>query len=267
MKIFKTTSCLFSLLFLASKVEASPLKILFFYPGGQGNQEQAQPLLDSFAEGLNKASGGKIDAKIFYISDAEEGLQFIKTQKPQAAILGLETYYKYRKDWGVQVIAKTLQLPTGDGTDQFFLLSKNGNALPSSGNLQVTSPRPLGASFVSDKLFPQLKDLKIQIQASPNTVGELRAIGSGSKPGFVLLDQFEYNNISKLKTPWATALSVLAKSEKVSSAPFVVFPQNISPDTSLALQNALLQLGQDGAMKATLADLRLKGFKKAASTD
>jgi hypothetical protein len=250
-----------------SFAHAAPLKMLFFYPGGQGNQEQAQPLLDNFSAALKKASQGKIEAQITYISDPTEGLQFIKTQKPQAAILGLESYYKYGNELGAKVIAKTLQLPSGDGTDQYFLLGKSGATLPTSGSLQVSSTRPLDPSFISEKLFPQWKDLKIEVQPTANSVGELRAIGSGSKQGFVLLDQFENANISKLKTPWATALTVLAQSQKVSSAPVFVFSQNIPANEAQELENALVEVGSDNSAKSTLADLRLKGFKKASAAD
>ncbi len=253
------------IIFSASSSSAAPIKILFYYPGGQGSQEAAQPILDSFAEALKKSSGGKIEAQIFYFSDPQEGAGFLQAQKPQAGILGLDTFLKQGQAWGAQVIAKTLQLPSGDGTDQYFLLGKSGVPLPGSGALQVSSPRPLDPGFVAEKLFPQMKDLRIEVKPTPNTVGELRAIGSGTKTGWVLLDQFEYGNIAKLKTPWAAALSVAAQSPKISSAPFVIFTPNAAPDLGSDLAKALEKMGADSANKETLGNLRIRGFRAASS--
>jgi hypothetical protein len=251
----------------ASSTHAAPMKILFFYPGGQGDQQAAQPILDAFSEALKRNSAGKVEAQVFYISDPQAGLQFIKTQKPQAAILSLDTFYRYGNELGAKVIAKSLQLPSGDGTDQYFIVGKSGTTLPTAGPITLLSPRLLDSSFVAGKLFPNLSGVQWKIEASPNAVGALRAIGNGTKEGFVLLDQFEYANISKLKTPWAQALTPLASSQKISGAPVVVFSQNLSPELAAELEKSLLKLSQDAASRETLTTLRITGFKAARGAD
>ncbi len=258
---------LFSVLCLlfSPPTHASPMKMVFFYPGGQGSQEQAQPILDSFSDALSKASGGEIQAQITYISDSQEGQKFIQEQKPEAGILSLDVFLRQRQPWGMEVIAKSLQLPSGDGQDQYFILGQKGTSLPAE-NFTVYSSRPLDASFVREKLFPHLKG-SLPVQATTNILGKLRNIGSGTESGFALVDQFEYANISRLKIPWATQLEILASSEKISSAPFVVFKNNISSEKISRLQNALLKLSQNAEAKETLATLRLKGFKKANGSD
>jgi phosphonate ABC transporter substrate-binding protein len=267
MKLLKGILTALTFILLTGSAEAAPLKILFFYPGGQGTQELAQPLLDSFSEALKKSSGGKIESSVFYISDLQQGLQYIKTEKPAAGILSLDTFNQYGNSWAAKVIAKTLQLPSGDGTNQYFLMGKAGQQLPTSGNLQILSPQLLDPKFVVGKLLPNLKNLEISIQNTQNVMGELRAIGQGKKEGWVLLDQFEYANISHLKTPWISGLEVVAKSNKVSSAPFVVFEANIPIELVTELQNALLKLGADASAQETLSNLRIKGFQKASSAE
>ena len=266
-KKFKFQMVLAMLAFLPCRAFAAELKILFYYPGGQGDQQSAQPILDAFAEALKRNSGGAIDAKVFYVSDAAQGKQFILTEKPAAAILSLDVFMSQGSAWGAKVIAKTLQLPSGDGTDQYYIMGKKGAALPTSGALALVSPRAIDAGFVSGKLFPQLKPLTLTVQPSENTVGTLRDIGGGKREGFVLLDRFEYTNVSKLKTPWAAELAVIAESPKVSSAPFVVFPANATPDTLKALESSLLKLGSDSAAKENLGNLRLKGFQAATQVE
>jgi len=262
---FRLLAMMFAL--LPYRAFAAEAKILFFYPGGQGDQQSAQPILDAFADALKRNSGGAIDAKVFYLSDMAQGKQFIHNEKPVAAILSLDVFLSQGPAWGAKLIAKTLQLPSGDGTDQYYIMGKKGAALPASGALTLVSPRAIDAGFVSGKLFPQLKAVTLSVQPSENTVGTLRDIGGGKREGFVLLDRFEYSNVSKLKTPWASELAVIAESSKVSSAPFVVFPANATPETLKALESALLKLGGDSAAKETLGTLRLKGFQAATQVD
>ncbi len=264
----KTLSLLFLFLSIFPlSAHAAPLKILFFYPGGQGDQASAQPILDSFSESLKKNSGGQLEAKVTYISDSAQGRAFIQNEKPSAAMLSVDSYLKYGNAWGAKVIAKALQIPSGDGSDQYFILGKKGATLPNSGNLVLVSPREIEVEFVTGKLFPQLKGTHLSVQASQNTVGTLRGIGSGTKEGLVLLDQFEYANLSQLKTPWAANLELLATSPKVSSAPFVVFPNQASSELIAMLGKALLQMTQDPGAAETLGTLRLKGFKAATALE
>jgi len=263
----KISLALFSLalLSLTTFAQAAPIKILFFYPGGEGSQEAAQPLLDSFADSLKKVSGGKIDATVTYLADRDAGLNFIKTEKPAAAIVSLDTYLQYASGWGANMIAKTLQLPSGDGTDQYFLVGKKGAPLPSSGKITVLSSRPLDTSFISQQLFPDLKGVEFSVSPLRNTMGALRAVGSGEKADWILLDQFEWNNVSRLRIAWVAGLAAAAESKKISSSPVVVFPAQLASGPAADLQRALLQLGQNSEAQATLHELRMKGFKAATS--
>lgn len=238
------------------------MKIIFFYPGGQGSQEQAQPLLDDFSQALSKASGGKIQAQISYISDLHEGKTFVQTQKPVAGILSLDVYYQEARPWNLLVLAKTLQLPAGDGTDQYFIVGSSRDTLPTSGSLKILSSRALDPGFVQKKLFSQLP-LRLEVAFTPNIVLQLRKIGRGETHDWVLLDQFEYNTISRSNADWAKHLKAAAQSPKVPSAPFVVFQNNLSQEQSGQLLNALLKLSRDPEAQPTLELLRLKGFQKA----
>ena len=244
----------------AGTVEAAKMEFVFLYPGGQGSQEQAQPILDRFSEALKKASGGKIDASIKYFSNAQAGEQFIQTKKPAGGILAQHLFQEKGRSLQAQALLQTLQLPSGDGTNQYYLLSSADATLPASGPLKVFSPRPLSPTFVATKLFPG-KNLQFEINATPNVVGKLRKIGKGEEKGWVLLDQFEYTTISRLKSPWAKNLKTVANSQKIPSAPFVIFNANISPDQVKELKTALLKLSKDSGAKEALGLLRLKGFR------
>jgi len=253
--------------FVSAAAQAAPVKILFFYPGGEGSQEAAQPLLDGFAEALKKVSGGKLEPSVTYMADKAAGLEFIKTQKPAVAVLSLDTYYQYAPTWGATMIAKTLQLPSGDGSDQYFLIGKKGAVLPASGAITLSSRRPLDPNFLTGKLFPQFKTLTPTIQTLRNPIGALRAVGSGEKSDFILLDQFEWANVSRLKAAWVAGLGVVAESQKISSAPVIAFPGVLNAELSTVLQQALVKIGQDASAQPTLQELRMKGFKAATSPD
>lgn len=267
MKKLRAFLIAFAFFCLAATAHAAPLKILFFYPGGQGSREAAQPLLDAFGESLKHASDGKIDATVTYLSDPVAGLNFIKSEKPAIAIVSLDAFDQYDSSWGAQVIAKTLQLPSGDGKDQFFIVGKKGSSLPTQGKITLLSSRPLSPEFVAKKLFPALPNISFSLQSERNTIGALRAIGSGEKSDFILLDQFEYANVKRLRTAWVAGLDALAESQKVSSAPVIVFPQQISPDLIPTLQKSLVKLGQESSAQPTLQELRLKGFMPAQNVD
>ncbi|MCC6272771.1 MAG: hypothetical protein IT572_04845 [Deltaproteobacteria bacterium] len=263
MKKFAALALLLTLTAFSAAVQAAPVKLLFFYPGGQGSQEAAQPLLDAFAESLKKASGGKIEATVTYLSETQAGLDFIKAQKPAAAVLSLDAYLQYAPDWGATVVAKTLQLPSGDGTDRYFIVGKKGAALPTSGTLTLLSQRPFSPDFVAKQLFPQLSGLQFSVQALRNPVGALRTVGMGEKSDFILLDQFEYANVMRLRAAWVAGLAAAAESQKISSAPVVVFPGPGSAEFGAELQKALVKLGSDSSAQTTLQELRMKGFQAA----
>lgn len=267
MKKLRALLVAFALSCYASAAQAAPIKILFFYPGGQGSREAAQPLLDAFGESLKQASAGKIDSAVTYLSDPLAGLSFIKSEKPAVAIVSLDAFDQYASAWGAQVIAKTLQLPSGDGKDQFFIVGQKGSSLPTQGKITLLSSRPLSSDFVAKKLFPALQGVNFSIQSERNAIGTLRAIGSGEKSDFILLDQFEYANVKRLRSAWVAGLDALAESQKVSSAPVIVFPQQISSELIPVLQKSLVKLGQESSAQPTLQELRLKGFMPAQNVD
>lgn len=244
-------------LLVPTAVSAAPLKLLFFYPGGQGSTEAAQPLLDSFTESLKKAGAPELSAT--YISDKAAGLAFIQSQKPAAALLSLDLFEEQGPAWKVMPVARTLQLPSGDGTETFYIVGKKGSALPTSGKLSLYSPRPLSPEYVAKRLFPTMSGVSFEILPTRNVIGDLRKIAAGEKPGFLLLDPYEHRAMN-LKAAWVADLADLASSAKVPSAPVVVFSGGMSAEQQSAFQKALLQVGKDSAAQATLQELRLKGF-------
>lgn len=236
---------------------AAPLKLLFFYPGGQGSSEAAQPLLDSFTDSLQKS--GAPEMKAIYLPDKAAGLAYIQQEKPAAALLSLDLFEEQGKAWGATPIARSLQLPSGDGTETFYLVGKKGSALPTSGKLSLYSPRPFSPGYVAKRLFPTLSGVTFEVLPTRNVLGDLRKIAAGEKTGFLLLDPYEHRAMN-LKAAWVAELADLATSAKLPSSPLVVFAGTLSPEQQAAFQTALLKIGKDPAAQATLQELRLKGF-------
>lgn len=252
-------SC-FVLLVSGKTAHARALDFLFLYPGGQGSQEQAQPILDEFSAELETASGGKIEGKIHYFNDVGSGEIFIRNHKPAGGILSEDIFMTKAKEWGAEKLLSTLQLPSGDGTNQYFILGPGNNPFPPAGPVEVYSSRPIPQTFLMEKLFPGFPG-GMKSQFTPHVVGLLRKMGKKETKGWVLLDQYEAASILKSKAPWAQDLQIQARSEKVSSAPWVIFPQNITPETARALKAALLKLSGNPANRQTLEMLRVKGFR------
>ncbi len=241
--------------------QASTLNLIFFYPGGQGSQQEAQPILDQFATGLKKASDGKITASITYLSDTQKGLDFIAQQKPHGGIISYDVFLAHQKDWKLKSIAQTLQLPSADGNNQYFLIKNKAQNIDASKPLNIYSSQKLAKDFVKSKLFPQLTQA-INLQHTQNIMGKLRKLGMGETTDeIILLDQFEYHNVSRLRIAWVANIDIMQKSELIPTAPFVIFENKLNAETSEILKQALLKLSKDSEMKETLQLLRLKGFK------
>lgn len=240
---------------------ATTLEMIFLYPGGQGSSEQAQPLLDQFAEVLKTSSGGKLEAKVKYFSKIEEGETFLNAGKAAAGILAEDLFLEQGKKWQAKVLLRTQMLPSGDGKNQYVVLGPKNTVLPTSGEIALISSRPLNASYIKEQLFPQW-NTSVQVKASSNVVGTLRKVGMGQDQAFVLLDQFEFANVSRLKTAWVAGLKELARSQTVPSAPLVVFGERLDAATRNQLKSALLKMGQQPQGKEVLNLLRLKGFQE-----
>jgi hypothetical protein len=259
-KFFLMTCAATILIGGAVSAQAESINLIFLYPGGQGSQQQAQPLLDEFSAALKKASGDKIEAKIFYFNDSAEGETFIKTQKPAGGILAEDLFAAKGTTWGAEKTLNTLQLPSGDGNNQYFILGNAKHPPPAAGDINLYSARPVDPAFLQQKLFPQL-GTRLKLNITPNIVGMLRKIGKGEEVAWVLLDQFEQATITASKAPWTQELKTEAASPKIPSAPWVAFTANSNPDQAQALKTALIKLSADGANRQTLEMLRLKGFR------
>ncbi len=265
----KSLALLFLILgYVASAHAQSPLSLVFFYPGGQGSPQEAQPLLDEFAAGLEKASDNQFEITIHYLQDSQDGIAQIQKSSVTAGIVASDFYYQNSQQtqgspFKMEVLARTLQLPSADGTEQYFLIGPQEQNLPTSGSLSLQSSRPLDSTWLKQQVFPKLNSLTLEDQAHPALVSYLRKMGTapGNGTHWVLLDAFEWNNIRKLSAPWAKTLKVYAESEKVPSAPFVVFNSQLTPEQKAVLLKALLKLTQDSQYRSTLEALRLKGFK------
>lgn len=247
---------------LSGNAYAKEIKLIFFYPGGEGSEAQAQPILDEFALALKDASEGKIEAKIRYFSDLKEGSSYIESEKPAGGILSYDLFLSQGPHWQAKSILQTLQLPSSNGKDQYFLIGNKESQLPASGEIKVLSSRPLSASFVKEKLFPDTS-LDWNLIPTKNIVGKLRKLGMTNQPTentWILLNQFEWSNLSRLRTAWVAGLKVMLESHQIPSAPFVLFDNALSDEEAQQLSKALTKMTKNPKAKKTLELLRIKGF-------
>ncbi len=237
------------------------LDLIFLYPGGQGSAEQAQPVLDQFSEALKTSSGGKLNPSARYFTDTKAGENYIASGKPAAGILAEDLFLEKGKSWQAEPLLQTQMLPSGDGTNEYIVVGPAKSSLPTSGAITLISSRPLAGAFVKDQLFPDWK-LTVQVNASANVMGTLRKIGMGGEQAYVLLDQFEFANVSRLRAAWVAGIQELARSAKISSAPVVVFSGRLNAADQALLKSALLKMGKNTQSKEVLGLLRLKGFQE-----
>lgn len=247
---------------ISTSAQAKEIKLIFFYPGGEGSEVQAQPVLDEFSTALKEASNGAFEAQVRYFSDLSAGSTYITNQKPAGGILAYDLFLSQGPQWQAKTILQTLQLPSGDGKNQYFLIGNKQNQIPESGKLNILSSRPLSADFVKQELFPT-STLQWNVTPTKNIVGKLRRLGiegALAENTWILLNQFEWYNISRLRTGWAANLKVFLESEKIPSAPFVIFDEALSANETQELRQALSKLNRNSKAKKTLELLRLKGF-------
>lgn len=255
------------ILLMGATVQAKEMSLVFFYPGGEGSASQATPVLEEFSAALQEASGGKIKAKVHYLSELKAGEAFIQNKKPAGGILAYDLFLAEGAKWQAKAILQTLQFPSSNGWDQYFLIGNKSASLPSTGEITVLSARPLRESFVKEKLFPQ-NGLTWKITPTQNVVGKLRRLGMNdpeTKDQWILLDQFAWKNVSRLRAAWVAGLKPALSSEKIPSAPFVVFGNTLNEAEITQLKSALEKMSQSERGKKVLQLLRLAGFGQATS--
>ncbi len=237
---------LFFLLLLALPALAQSVKptMVFVYPGGEGDSEAAQPLLDQFTALIEKQGGPALEAH--YYSSLEEGLQAMKDAS--LGIVSLETYITQKNKIPMALLLSTLPINTDQAEEHYYLMSLEEENLKT-----VYVSNPMDARFFRHLLFKNRQATPVR---STNLLGNLRKIAEGEKSSY-LLDSYEYEGLKFLSFDWIKNLKLTATSEAIPTAPLVVFKDFSGKDK---LKEVLLKMGKTSDGKKILQSLRLKGF-------
>ena len=242
-----------SLFFFSTVAQAKPIQMLIWYPGGEGDEEAAGPILNDFANEVKQASNGKIELQITYSQNPPTQLPFNPKQNPYAVgIVAYEVYLKYKIPLSLKPVAKTLPLPAGKDTERYYIVGNSTTQIKDIGRWELYTHRPYEKGFLLS-LFPELANYQnLQIKSTLNLIGTLKEIQTHNYY-LVVLDAFSHTNLKNLNFPWVKSLVDIAVSKEIPSAPVVQF--NESPEVD-DLTKVLISLKPTPVLK----QLRLKGF-------
>jgi hypothetical protein len=238
--------------------------MVFWYPGEQGSTAEAEPVLTSFFDYLNKKlKGSKFSGK--YFNTTSSGIIYIKKTKPA---FGIASAIALRENNGTlpayNRIASTLPLPHGTISQQFTLVGispPEGEETTPPTKTTIYTSLPISMSFLKSKLFPDLQGT-ISIQNTNTMLMTLKKIASsGDSSQVALLTPIEKFTIDQIKSEWAQSLKSLQTSHPIATAPLVYFGEK--PEISNELVKVLAAMPADTEGKEILETLRLKGFKPA----
>jgi len=245
---------LLALSFVSTSSMAKSKRMLFWYPGGEGSSEDAQPILDAFSEYVNlKIAPDKIDCH--YINSQSEGLKYIKKKKPILLITSFAAQFQNKSIFkDAKVILRTLPLPTGKSDLTYIIVkgcgTKFGNTLP------VVSSESLTLPFIKT-YFPKL-NRNITVKQSENIFGKLKAISEGSSTTAIILNPMEAYTIKHLSSPWTKKIETFSKSTPIPSASVLALTP--SWNGIQRLKTTLISMNKNENGKNILEELRLKGF-------
>lgn len=242
------------ILTLASVAHARQIKMIFWYPGEAGSTKEAQPILDEFFEYLNgKITPTRISGK--YFNTAQEGLAYIRSEKPMIGIVSYAAWAQNRDKIGTaQVILATLPLPHGRSTEHYTLVGRNAQ-IPAGA--MIFSSEPLSEPFMRTELFPKLKE-GVKISQTHQLLMKLKEIGEGKTNAWAILSPAETGALARLNHPWAKSLKTIAESNPVPTARVILFDETWK-DVG-RFKTTLLTIGDDMSVRDILDEMRLKGF-------
>lgn len=259
---FRLSLLFLLLLFSPLGICEEPLRMVLIYPGGEGSQEDAQPILDRFFEQVQKNGGPKILGK--YYPDLKEGLAALK-KSPHLGILSLETYLTQQNKLTMEVLLSTIPRASKTPTDRyFFLATKDMADKLKDSKVDVYVSRPLPQTFFHSTLsikIPDTENTTFHLNFASNLLSVLKKIGGGELKAAALVDTFEYNSLKKLKLDWAKNLRVVSSSSSIPSSPVVAF-SSLSESTKEKLIDAFLKMANSEEGREILKTMRLNGFKK-----
>lgn len=242
------------ILTLASVAHARQIKMIFWYPGEAGSTKEAQPILDEFFEYLNgKIAPARISGK--YFNTVEDGLAYIKREKPIIGIISYAVWAQNRDKIGTaQVILATLPLPHGRSTERYTLVGRD-TQIPAGA--MIFSSEPLSEPFIRSELFPKLTE-GVKISQTSQLLMKLKEIGEGKTNAWAILSPVETGALARLGHAWAKSLRTIMESNPVPTARVILFDETWKDVGKF--KTTLLTIGDNMSVRDILDEMRLKGF-------
>ena len=234
--------------------------LVFCAPGYPGATQDAQPLVDAFAQAVD-ATANLPPGALTAVYDPTEagGLQKLADANAVLAFVPFPFYVQHGARLHLVVIAQADV--TGVGTlEQWSLVVGKGHVTAPSGlaGYQLVSTAGYAPAFVREfALADASLPADMPIAAAPQVLSVLRRAASGA-PLAVLLDGEQTASLATV--PFAADLQTLAKSPPLPVALIAVVDARLKGARLDAMRAALLKLGSMPQHAQTLAALRLRGF-------
>ena len=226
--------------------------------GQPGSSEEAQPVMDSLADYIQKKIGHGVKVKGRYFNDLDKALGFVRDDPPDWGIVRVGFYAQFVRGLPMTVMASTR--PGGFSKDMWHLVVKK-NA--------PEGWRTIRGTVFGNMLFETdagacllfrapNADLPFKLKGTFHPLRSLRAVVRGKTSG-VVLDRMQHEAIKAL--PLADKIKVMHSSGRLPTSPVVWFgPPN---ERMKRVMTILLGMGEDPDAGSLLKLLQTDGFGPA----
>ncbi len=227
-------------------------------PGQPGSRDEAQPVMDSIGEYIEKKMPSPTRVEGKYFNTLESALQYLQQGKAKWGIVSLPFYSAYSRCFNMTPLASTR--PGGAEKDLWRLAvyqTATDDWQKLQGKIQGTMlfDGKTAMWLLTDKKTPQTSF------QSEGTFRPLRAVRkvTRNKLAGVVLDQLQYGAI--LALPLFKELKIVYTSPPLPTSPLVWFGPD--DDSSEVLKNIIMNMANDPEAEDLLNLLQTDGFGPA----
>jgi len=227
----------------------------FIFPGGEGSAQEAQSVLDSFFNFIQKNGGPRIRGEYFSSADIRSSLK-----RSDLALMSLDAFYQLKTK--PEVLLSALPIETKKGA-HYYVLGLAGGGSKTLGSKVILSSRLLPKEYLQKVIFKGEND-RIRVEPREHILQTLKKVSKGELKADILLDSFEYHSFKKLSLKWTKNLKFLYKSRPLPPSPLVAI-KKIPPATIKSLTQTLTKMNQSSEGQEILDILRIRGFAKTST--
>ncbi len=235
--------------------EIKQLDFVVIQPGQPGSRDEAQPVMDSIGEYIEKRMPSPTRVEGEYFNTLESALQYMQQGNAKWGIVSLPFYSAYSKCFNMTPLASTRP---GGAEKDLWRLVVNRTATDDwqklQGQIQGTMlfDRKTAMWFLTDKKTTQLS---FHTEGTFRPLRAVRKVTRNKLTG-VVLDQLQYGAIQAL--PLFKELKVFYTSPPLPTSPLVWFgPEENSTGV---LKNIIMNMKNDPEAEGLLKLLQTNGF-------